>query len=330
LKNNFWLFSIDGGKTIHKAAKPFEVGLIHASLAERFLDWRVNKDPKAMKEWTEAILKNIVAVNDKNPIASVGGLLGPMAGTMTEIVSNYDSYRGTAIVKGWLQDVVPSEQFNANTSEFAKALGGMAPGRGISPMMIDHFIRGTFGGLGAYAAQAASEVIMLARPELKAMKPSPKQIHTLLGFDVPDWVPVIKAFAQANPAGYTRQMNDFFEIYDRGLEGTKTIQGFKAAGAPREKFISEFRRCGPDIAMFKPAQDVAEKLGQISKRARFIESMPSEKMSREEKRIQVDQLTDTRNLIVTKFLERYYQVDQRELQRQIEAAIPQLERAYGR
>ena len=76
LKNNFWLFTIDHGKTIHKLPKPYEIGLTYASLPERFLDWRVDKDPKAMKEWSEAILKNVVAVNDKNPIASVGGLLG--------------------------------------------------------------------------------------------------------------------------------------------------------------------------------------------------------------------------------------------------------------
>lgn len=330
LKNNFWLFSVDGGKTIHKLPKPFEVGLMYASLAERFLDWRVGKDPKAMKEWSEAILKNVVAVNDKNPVASVGGLLGPMAGTMTEIVSNYDSFRGTPIVKGWLEEVAPREQFNANTSEFAKALGGMAPGSGLSPMMIDHFIRGTFGGLGVYAAQAASEVIMAARPELKAMKPSDKQIRTLVGAEVPDWIPVIRAFASASPSGYTRQMNDFFEIYDRGREASKTLQAFKASGAPREKFISLYRRAGADIATFKASLEVAEKLGQLSKRARFIESMPGEQMSRDEKRKQIDQLTETRNILVGKFLERYYQIDQREIQRQIEASIPQLERTYGR
>ena len=330
LKNNFWLFSVDGGKTIHKLPKPFEIGLIYASLAERFLDWNVDKDPKAMREWSEAVLKNVVAVNDKNPVASVGGLLGPMAGTMTEIVSNYDSFRGTPIVKGWLEEVAPREQFNANTSEFAKALGGMAPGSGLSPMMIDHFIRGTFGGLGVYAAQAASEVIMAARPELKAMKPSDKQIRTLVGAEVPDWIPVIRAFASASPSGYTRQMNDFFEIYDRGREASKTLQAFKASGAPREKFISLYRRAGADIATFKASQEVAEKLGQLSKRARFIESMPSEQMSRDEKRKQIDQLTETRNLLVVKFLERYYQIDQREIQRQIEASIPQLERTYGR
>ena len=123
---------------------------------------------------------------------------------------------------------------------------------------------------------------------------------------------------------------DFFEIFDRGMEGTKTIQGFKAAGAPREKFISEYRRAGADIAMFKPAQGVAEKLGQLSKRARFIESLPSEQMSRDEKREKINELTEARNLWVNKFLERYYQVDQRELQRQIEASIKQIEQSYGR
>jgi site-specific DNA-cytosine methylase len=326
LKNNFWLFSVDGGKTIHKLPKPFELGLMYASLAERFLDWRVDKDPKAMKEWSEAVLKNVVAVNDKNPIASVGGLLGPMAGTMTEIVSNYDSFRGTPIVKGWLEEVVPREQYNANTSEFAKAMGGMAPGGGISPMMIDHFIRGTFGGLGAYGAQVASEIIMLARPELKAMKPSPKQIHTLVGADVPDWIPVIRAFASSTPSGYTRQMNDFFEIYDRGREASKTIQAFKASGAPVEKFKAEYRRSGAEIATFKASQEVAEKLGQISKRARFIESLPSTEMTRDEKRKQIDQLTETRNLMVKKFLERYYAIDQRDLQRQIDESLKQIGR----
>ena len=147
---------------------------------------------------------------------------------------------------------------------------------------------------------------------------------------MPDWIPVIRAFASASPSGYTRQMNDFFEIYDRGREASKTLQAFKASGAPRDKFISLYRRSGADIATFKASQDVAEKLGQLSKRARFIESMPSDQMSRDEKRRQIDELTESRNLMVKKFLERYYQVDQRELQRQIEASIPQLERGYGR
>jgi hypothetical protein len=115
-------------------------------------------------------------------------------------------------------------------------------------------------------------------------------------------------------------------VYDRGREAQKTLQAFRSGGAPKEKIIEMYRRSGADIAMFKAAQAVAEKMGQVSKRARLVESSPEHVLSRAEKRKQLDELAAMRNEMAKKFMEQYHQVDLDSLQREIEASLSRLGR----
>jgi len=112
-----------------------------------------------------------------------------------------------------MEEVVPKEQYTANTSEFAKWLGGLGPGRGISPLKIDHVIRGATGGLGKWGAEIASNIIMMADPSIRDMKPSSRLIYN----QVPEWAPIIRGFDVPTPPTYSRLMDDFYEEYDQSM-----------------------------------------------------------------------------------------------------------------
>jgi hypothetical protein len=319
MKNHFWMFSVDGGKTVVKIPKPFDVGLLFASLPERVLDWAYNEDKDAVSGWAESVRKDVFATD---PLS----LLGPMAQSLSEARANYDHYRDTPIIKGFLQEVEPRAQYTANTSEFAKWLGDTWPGRGLSPLLIDHFIQGSFAGIGTYASDIASNVIMLADPSRRDVKPSSR----LLWNTVPDWMPVIKSLVDAQPRAYTQDMNDFYESYDRSREAMNTLRAYKAGGATVDQFMDLYRRSAPDIAMYEVHQRAADQIGKISKRIKAYESAPPSVLSRKEKREKIDELFRVRGEMIRRLMKKLNEVDRKAIQDKANEAIPRLERQWAK
>ncbi len=319
LKNHFWLFSFDGGKTIHKIPKPFEVGLIFSSLPERFLEYAFDQDPEAMKAWGDAFMKNFATID-------AGSIGGPITSTVVEIRSNYDAYRDTPIVKGWLEKVVPKEQYTASTSEFAKWVGDTYPGRGLSPLMVDHFIRGSFGGLGRYAADIASNIIMTVEPDRREKKPSSRKIYNT----IPDWVPVIKAVTTTTPVKYGRHLDDFYAEYDKAQEAVATLRAYKSGGASKDQFMDLYRRSGVDIAMYESLSRAAEQLGRVSRQIKVTELAPPSALSREDRRKRLDELMVVRNKMIEKYMKKFRSIDRGDLQKKVDASMNRVSRNYDK
>ena len=317
MKNHFWLFSLDDGKTIWKIPKPFEIGLLFGSLAERFLDWRLDQDPDAMKAWAKQY-KDAVWTLDP------ASLLGPMVSSAVEAKHNYDAFRDTKVVKGWLEDVVPREQYTANTSEFAKWLGDKGPGNGWSPLKIDHIIRGSFGGLGRWGTDIVSEIIMMSDPKIKDMKPSSRLLYDT----IPDWAPVVRGFNVPTPTTYTRAQNDFYKELDRSRLAINTVRAFKSGGASREDFIDIYRRNGVDIALGESLARAAKEIGVVSKRIRAIQGAPADVLDRDEKRKLIDEAVEARGKLFKKYMDGYNKVDKKELQKKIDASLPRIGREF--
>lgn len=319
IKNHFWTFSFDGGKTIHKLPKPFEIGMIFGSLPERILDWHYDKDPRAMKEWATNFQKDLVPFDGL-------ALLGPTMATLHEIESNFDVYRGTPIVKGYKADIMPREQYTSRTSEFAKVIGGAAPGKGVSPMMIDHFIRGTFGGLGTWGAEIASNVIMAAKPELRAKRRASNEVYGM----AKDWWPIVRRVVAVGPPSYTRNMEDFFKEYDSARETYNTFTAFSSGGATRGQFEKLYLTDGKGLEQYKLLQNGMELAAGISKKMAIVEQSGSEVYSRKEKAKLLDKLQADRNKVFKDFMTEYHKVNWEDVQGKMDKKIKQVMSDFDR
>jgi hypothetical protein len=133
IKMNNWII----GKL--RIPKPQEAGIAFGSGIEAILDKIYNKDPKAGKEWVNAMREVLVP----NLIPTVGL-------PMLEWVTNYSLFRDKPIEGNRLKRLPVEMRYNTNTTEISKALGKAA---GLSPVKLDNTIRGYTGTLGMLAAQ---------------------------------------------------------------------------------------------------------------------------------------------------------------------------------
>jgi site-specific DNA-cytosine methylase len=319
LKNHCWLFSLDGGKTVIMLPKPFELGMFFGSFPERFLDWAYDHDKKSVGEWATQYVKDVA-------VADPGSLGGPLVTTAVEVDRNYDAYRGTPIVKGWMQDVIPKEQYTESTTEFAKWLGQSFPGRGLSPLMIDHFVRGATGGVGVYAEKMASAIIMEANPDIKGRKPTPRMAF----WKIPEDAPFVKAFVQVAPTKYTADQDELYREFDRSREAVTTMRAYTNGNATREKFEQLYRDRGADLALHESLAKAIEPISMISKQRRMLQSMPPDQMSREERRKRIDELQATENKMIAEYMKQYRQIDRKEIQRKVDESLDRVGDEYDR
>jgi hypothetical protein len=95
-----------------------------------------------------------------------------------EIFFNRNTYTGGTIVPKSLADVESAQQYTAATSEMSKIFGEYT---GISPVKMDHFIRGTFGTAGALAQWFSNVVFADGR-----VGPQAREMPVVGGFVAPD------------------------------------------------------------------------------------------------------------------------------------------------
>ena len=125
------------GDTILRFRKPFELGTIFGSSVERALDAYYNKDPKAVDSWAENIVQGLTP-----------GIMIAALGPIISWQSNFDFFTGRPIVPQRLQSEPVEKQYTANTTELAKKVGATLH---LSPMQLDHFVRGYTASAGAWA-----------------------------------------------------------------------------------------------------------------------------------------------------------------------------------
>jgi hypothetical protein len=128
-----------------------------------------------------------------------------------EVMVNYSFFTGNPIVGQAMKNVDPSLQFTSGTSEIAKLFGMV----GISPMKVDHIIRGYTGMVGAIALDVTDAV---ADPN-RASKPINK-------------IPQISTFMyDPSGRGYKSEFYRFRESVDKVVD---TVNLFKREGRVQE------------------------------------------------------------------------------------------------
>jgi hypothetical protein len=156
-RQNFWWFKFGG--TAFRIPKPFEIGAI-ATLAEHGAELLFD-DEMTGKRFRQAVLKLLGDNLSMNPIPQ---LVKPVL----DVYANTNSFTDRPIESLGMERLQSEYRFNDRTSMAARAAStglnavtGLFGKEALSPVQIDHLVRGYFGWLGSFVVGAGD---VLARP----------------------------------------------------------------------------------------------------------------------------------------------------------------------
>ena len=198
-KDLFWNIRVNG--TYYPVAKPFELGLIFGTGAERFLDYFYDKDPRALEKFGDATLvqlfKGVVPVPD---------ILKPFF----EAANNRSFFFDRPIIPMGLEGIPSEYQFTDFTSETTKLIAGLIRkvngddfSKWSSPLVLENAWRGWSGGIGGYIL-ALSDSLLDAAGIIDRSKNRKKMLSEY---------PVIKAIFIKNPDRNAEPITDFRTLF---------------------------------------------------------------------------------------------------------------------
>tara|TARA_B100000035_G_scaffold70964_1_gene58352 strand:+ start:8795 stop:14779 length:5985 start_codon:yes stop_codon:yes gene_type:complete len=138
-----WLIPTPWGVPF-KLPIPFEVGLLFKTLPEAMLANFAGR--QSDRETRETIQRGIESTLEINPLGFQ--IIAPFA----EAALNRSAFTGRPVVPIYMSQITPGLQTTMNTPEFIADVGELL---NISPMKIDHVVRGYTGTLGSYAVGLA-------------------------------------------------------------------------------------------------------------------------------------------------------------------------------
>lgn len=174
-RNNYWWFKLGG--TAFRIPKPFEIGAI-ATLAERGAEWAF-EDEMTSKRFRENVL---ALLGDNLAMNPVPQLVKPML----DVYANVDSFSGRPVESMGMEKLKADYRFDQRTSMAARAAStglnavtGLVGKESLSPVQIDHLVRGYFGWLGSFVVGAGDVLTrdITGQPD----KPAPDYWKTATG-----------------------------------------------------------------------------------------------------------------------------------------------------
>ena len=143
-KDDNWIIPGFGDMPGFKIPIPFEVGVIFKTIPERFYRYMVGEQDE--RQTVNALKRSLVTTFEFN-------LFGPqITKPVMEAMMNYSFFTGRDIVPFYMEDYKGSDQYNVKTNEFAKTIGQAF---NVSPMKLEHILRGYTGTLGSYILTTA-------------------------------------------------------------------------------------------------------------------------------------------------------------------------------
>jgi hypothetical protein len=271
-----YLVREENGKTqinkgpIYRVPKPFELGVIFGSGAERSLEAIVGDDPEAMDGFlmtmAEGMLPSFV------PTGAV---------PVIESYSNKSIFSGGPIIPGPLENQLPEYQYKPYTTETAKALGkfiaampNLKQSKAASPVIIENYIRAWTGGLGGHVMNIVDTSLKKAGVLPDPVRPA-KTLADL---------PVIKAFVVRHPSASAKSIQKFYDKFVERRTVLNTIKQQAKAG----NFEASLREAQLAPAALLDISNVADALSTHNKAIQMITVDPS--MDEDEKRQIIDRL----------------------------------------
>ena len=289
LKDTCWLIPI-GEKFPYfiPIRKPFQLGIIFATIPERVLQYIDEKDPIVMKNLAENILAG-----------QIPGIMPTAFQPLIENWSNYSFFLDRPIVPISREALPEEAQYTAYTSEVAKILGKTI---NYSPAKIDNLFRGYFAGLGSHIIDTI-DGILIGTGISSVIKPEPTLADK----------PVVKAFVTRRPIGSASEsVNRFYEKYQKYESREKMLKEF-LRNNEKEKFYA-YKEKFPELYFTYdwerkdfysiPARyyrKVARQIAELRKKEQQI--YVSKTLSPEEKRERIDKINELITKVAQKALE---------------------------
>jgi len=195
-------------------------------------------------------------------------LLKPIA----EVATNKDFYTGAPLESARLQQLDPAQRFTANTTEIAKYLGSVLPG--VSPIQIEHLVRGYFGQLPLMAAASTNDLFRQGNE-----KPAARITET----------PLIGSAFQKKYGG-----GDENEAYAEAQDAIRAQNTFNAmAKEGRTDEARQFMQANKDrLILAKSANQFQTTMAKLAANARMIQNTPN--LNDQQKRQRLDQIDQIR------------------------------------
>jgi len=269
--------------------KPFLMGALFGTSAEKGLDLVYKKDPNAVHKWFQAVMQNTLFRGDAGIATAVKPLL--------ENLTNYSFFRDAPLENQAQRVLSPEMRFNPSTSLTARFAGEKF---GASPLMIDNAVRGYLGGLSRYGTDAID--YFLVKSNLMEVPPQPPKD--------PRELPFVKALMVPKDAG-----SESVARFYRAMElAENRIRDFKVLGdrmeTPKQKGFwmknrNELMYYGTvmgDVPMMTHLRRTQGQLSEINKAMMYVQN--TRKMSPESKRDRLDLLERQRMEIAKRAFER--------------------------
>ena len=117
---------------------PFEVGLLFKTIPETVLD--VTYGDRTSRQAFEIVKRGVTSTLEFDPV------FAQAFAPLLEASANYNSFTGRPVVPVWMMQL-PEEQATDYTSELGRFIGDALD---VSPMKIDHIMKGYTGTIGTY------------------------------------------------------------------------------------------------------------------------------------------------------------------------------------
>jgi hypothetical protein len=254
-RDNFWWFKV--GDTAYRLPKPFEIGAL-GTIAERSLEQirDENAEGKVFYDRMRAIIVDTLSLNPTPQFVK----------PLIDIYANKDNFTGAPIETSGMERLSKQERVSNNTSELAKALGGISSAaskiltlnpeaQGISPVQMDYAIKAYFGWLGSTVAVVSDKAVQPWSEVEKPGKPTLDQYA--LGF------------AKSLPEAQSKYVTNFYENSNRINQAFADMKRYAEQG-DMEKVSEIMAEKGNLIALEKVYSQTTEQLAAYRKYINFI------------------------------------------------------------
>lgn len=275
---NWIVFTGNGEDDYFLIPKPFESGMLFGTIPERMFELTEERDGKEFADAMGWMFLQTFSMD-----------MTPQAFQPEIDIQKNKNFTGAPIIPFYLDNVEPSQQYTYYTSEAARAAGKHF---GVSPIKLEHRIRGYLGTMGTYALGASDAVIRATTdPDELAFGESPsrgdswKENIIVRG--------LIDPLVGEGPPRRTKYVTDLYNMIREASKVANTTDlMLRRQNAEVEQYIADPQNQPQIIA--NPTLEAARKsMGTIRRQMDMIRM--AKDMSADEKRGKLWELTRTRN-----------------------------------
>ena len=267
-RDNNWIIPSIGVKI----PIPFEVGVLFKVIPERIVAFTFGDDTG--KDLRDSLFRNAMSTFAFNPIPQT-------VKPVIEASFNFNTFTWRPIVGKGMEDVSPEFQVGPSTSNVAKQIGETL---GLSPMKVDHILKGYTGTMGMYAIDTLDIV-------MDQFGDSPKPSKRF------EQLPVIKRFATDPEArGYVTQ---YYELKDAVDTTVRTMNILEKSGES-EKYVEYLTKNRGTLAFRDYISDTERTMKELRQMRVAIRSS---QMTADEKRDALTEITRVESAITSNIQE---------------------------